>query len=113
MLEIYHGSSIEVKTPDILKGRFNEDFGFGFYCTEAWGNGIITVYKYNYLKTRELNILRFNEMTEDWLDFIVNCRNGKNHCYDIVEGPMADDEVFNYINDFIRGIISRTAFFGS
>ena len=30
-------------------------------------------------------------MTEEWLDFIVECRSGKSNSYDIVEGPMADD----------------------
>ena len=28
----------------------------------------------------------------------------------IVEGPMADDTVWNYVNDFLSGDISRTAF---
>ena len=49
-------------------------------------------------------------MTEEWLDFIIQCRRGKEHNYDIVEGPMADDEIFNYINDYMNGVISREAF---
>lgn len=49
-------------------------------------------------------------MTEEWLDFIVACRNGKKHCYDIVEGPMADDTIFNYVQNFIDGKISRKNF---
>lgn len=32
------------------------------------------------------------------------------HCYDIVEGPMANDTIFNYVEDFIEGRISREAF---
>lgn len=32
------------------------------------------------------------------------------HDYDIVEGPMADDTVWNYVNDFLAGDISRNAF---
>ena len=35
----------------------------------------------------------FEEMTEEWLDFIVSCRRGISHTYDIVEGPMADDTI--------------------
>ena len=38
------------------------------------------------------------------------CRSGKSHDYDIVEGPMADDTIFNYIQGFIDGEISRAAF---
>ena len=49
-------------------------------------------------------------MKEEWLDFIVACRQGKSHKYDIVEGPMADDTIYNYIQNFIDGKISRAAF---
>lgn len=49
-------------------------------------------------------------MTEEWLDFIVSCRNGNPHNYDIVEGPMADDTIYNYIQNFIDGKISRENF---
>ena len=49
-------------------------------------------------------------MTEEWLDFIVACRHGNTHDFDIVEGPMANDTIFNYIQDFMDGNISREAF---
>ena len=55
-------------------------------------------------------ILTFEKMTEEWLDFVVACRYGKSHNYDIVEGPMADDTVWNYVNDFLTGRISRKQF---
>lgn len=46
---------------------------------------IVNVYEYTEDST--LNILKFPEMTEEWLDFIVACRRGIEHNYDIVEGP--------------------------
>ena len=49
-------------------------------------------------------------MTEEWLDFIVACRLGISHTWDIVEGPMANDTVWNYVNDFLTGRISRKQF---
>ena len=49
-------------------------------------------------------------MTDEWLDFIAECRAGKIHPYDIVEGPMANDTVWNYVNDFIQGTITREQF---
>ena len=49
-------------------------------------------------------------MLDEWLDLIAQCRNGKTHNYDIVEGPMADDTVWNYVNDFLTGRISRKQF---
>jgi hypothetical protein len=57
-----------------------------------------------------LNIKKFEEMTEEWLDFIVACRIGQSHDYDIVEGPMADDTIFNYVQNYVDGKISREAF---
>lgn len=38
------------------------------------------------------------------------CRTEKSHDYDIVEGPMADDTIFNYVQNFVDGKISREAF---
>jgi hypothetical protein len=49
-------------------------------------------------------------MTEEWLDFIVQCRGGKGHDYDIVSGAMANDQIFNYIADFISGVLTREQF---
>ena len=65
---------------------------------------------YEYTENPTLDVLEFKEMTEDWLDFIVACRSGKGHFYDIVEGPMANDTIFNYIQGFVDGKISRSAF---
>jgi hypothetical protein len=49
-------------------------------------------------------------MTEEWLDFIIDCRNGITHHYDIVVGAMANDQIYNYISDFVNGIITREQF---
>lgn len=49
-------------------------------------------------------------MSDEWLDFIAACRNGVPHDYDVVEGPMADDTIFNYVQSFVDGEISRAAF---
>ena len=49
-------------------------------------------------------------MTDEWLDFIANCRKGIPHHYDIVIGAMANDQIYNYIEDFIAGVITREQF---
>lgn len=36
--------------------------------------------------------------------------NGLVHDYDVVEGPMADDTVWNYVNDFLSGDMPRHVF---
>lgn len=43
-------------------------------------------------------------------DFIAECRAGYVHDYDIVEGPMADDTIWNFVNDYLAGNINRKAF---
>ena len=37
-------------------------------------------------------------------------RNGVRHEYDIVIGAMADDQIYNYISDYIDGTITREQF---
>ena len=116
---LYHGSKEYVENPKIIISKYNKDFYFGFYCTlieeqaVRWatritGSGIINKYEYN--PNTNLKVLSFPEMTEEWLDFIAACRNGVPHNYDIVEGPMADDTIFNYVEDFLDGRITREAF---
>ena len=117
-MEIFHGSSEIVKKPEIRVSNYNKDFYFGFYCTlyraqaERWatrfGDGFVNVFEYT--ENPDLKVLKFEEMTEEWLDFIAECRTGVPHEYDIVEGPMADDQIFNYVQDFIDGNISREQF---
>lgn len=117
--ELYHGSNMIVEFPEIRKTKYKKDFSWGFYCTKDFGqavrwasrknqNGIVN--KYAYTEKTDLKILRFETMTDEWLDFIAACRTGQVHGYDIVEGPMADDTIWNYVNDFLTGDISRKAF---
>lgn len=116
---LYHGSSFKVETPKILTSGFYKDFGYGFYCTNIekqarrWAmtkgkNHIVNIYSYK--KDNTLKILQFDTMTEEWLDFVIACRHGTEHQYDIIEGPMADDTIWDYIEDYIDGKITREAF---
>jgi len=66
--------------------------------------------KYEYRENKSMNIKEFTLMTEEWLDFIIDCRSGKKHEYDIVIGAMADDQVYNFITDLLNGNITRQAF---
>lgn len=44
------------------------------------------------------------------MDFIVACRHGESHDYDIVIGAMANDQIYNFIADYMDGIITREQF---
>ena len=115
---VYHGSYCKVENPEIKEGKYSKDFGPGFYCTileeqaikwaKKYDTPIINKYEYN--ENNELKIKDFTIMTEEWLDFIINCRSGKKHDFDIVIGAMADDQIYNYITDLIAGNITRAAF---
>ena len=118
-MKLYHGTNTIVKKPEIRIIGYTKDFGYGFYCTEIerqarrWAiakRNPHIVCTYEYTPDPELNIKRFMEMTDEWLDFVAACRHGESHPYDIVEGPMADDEVWDYVEDFLAGRITREAF---
>ena len=119
-MTVYHASDVEVRNPEIRKTRYAKDFGSGFYCTlnyeqaERWArrdrNLVPIVNYYAYENVPGLACKTFPGMTDEWLDFIADCRGGLTHEWDIVEGPMANDTVWNYVNDFVSGAISREAF---
>ena len=116
---LYHGSPVIVEVPEIRISRFHKDFYYGFYTTAIYqqavrwavrfsGNGYVN--QYTFTPDPGLRQLVFPEMTEEWLDFITACRLGKTHDYDIVEGPMANDTIYSYVQDYVDGNISRKAF---
>jgi hypothetical protein len=130
-MKVYHGSSVEIIDIDLSKCEPYRDFGKGFYVTnireqaEYWANrkgridkskGYVTEYKF--VETAfdhwKFRVLRFNDYTEEWLDFVVMNRNrdlpAPAHDYDIVEGPVADDDVIQRIRFYLEGAVSKEAF---
>ena len=118
IMTVYHGGYQAVEKPEIRKGRNTKDFGTGFYCTiikeqaQRWAKRYETkaISIYDVRMNTNLNIKEFTEMSEEWLDFIVDCRGGKDHNYDIVIGAMADDQIYNFVSDYIDGTITREQF---
>lgn len=117
-MTVYHGGYMPVEYPKIIAGKNTKDFGNGFYCTiikeqaQRWAKRYDTkiVSIYDVKLNSGLNIKEFKEMTDEWLDFIISCRNGENHNYDIVIGAMADDQIYNFISDYIDGSLTREQF---
>ena len=117
-MTVYHGGYMPSEHPQIRIGRNTKDFGPGFYCTiikeqaERWAKRddrkIVSVYEVRL--NSGLKIKEFQGMTDEWLDFIIACRSGKPHTYDIVIGAMANDQIYNYIADYIDGAITREQF---
>ena len=129
---VYHGSNMEVATPLVHSGRNNLDFGKGFYVTtlrkqaERWaetivrlrpqGTAIVNKYELDYKSIEEagFHILRFEEYNEEWLDFIVANRNGESRWkpYDLIEGGIANDRVFDTIENYMSGGIDKQTALG-
>lgn len=116
---LYHGSPEKVSEPEIRKSRFTKDFSWGFYCTnlfhqaKRWAtrvNGRGYVNEISFVACAGLNVKKFTSPNIEWLKFIAKCRNGEIHDYDIVEGPMADDTIYNFVESYFAGEITEAAF---
>lgn len=120
---LYHGSYTEVSMPDLKYSRNNLDFGKGFYTTTIYAQakkwcekfkrnnqqGIVSCYIFDEHAYKSLNIKVFDTYDEEWIDFILSCRNGEDKSkYDIVEGGIANDKVFNTVELYFSGLIDKT-----
>ena len=128
-MNLYHGSIIEVKNPKIIvhKNR-GLDFGNGFYTTTNKKQAIsftknvmkrtgiatrnVSVYEFDLEETKfELDILQFKEPNLEWLNFVRENRfsiySGK--VYDLVIGPVANDEIFPTLQAYLEGIVPAEA----
>jgi len=125
-MRVYHGSTFKVEKPnlDILNNR--TDFGKGFYTTtdieqaKKWSkikkkrlekensNNEIKQYVnvYEFMENDKLNILNFNDATEEWLKFVFKNRQSDElvHQYDIVIGPVANDNLYQVLTGYEDGI---------
>jgi hypothetical protein len=137
-VKLYHGSNIEIERVDLTQCRPFKDFGRGFYTTplkeqaREMAKRTVRIYKEGtpcitefffdekILEDKQFNIKRFKEPNFEWAQFVVNNRNhnyqdiasfkcnvdGK---YDIVTGPVANDDITALINVCLAGILSDEA----
>lgn len=127
MMTVFHGSMIEITEPLVLLGRSNLDFGQGFYVStlqdqaERWARRvaarqlmqpILNRYEFNdEIVWANYRYLTFTAYDKAWLDFIVANRKGRKlwKDYDVVEGGVANDNVIDTVEDYIRGRMSADA----
>ena len=125
---LYHGSTMEVSQPHILKSEIGRDFGFAFYTTdiqpqaERWARRramiesrrtkkevlpIVSVYEWDEDAAKQLRFLQFDGASMDWLELVVTCRSRTDyaHGYDIVEGKIANDNVGETVSYVMQGIM--------
>ena len=113
-IKLYHGSNHTIKQPDPnFSKRSKMDFGKAFYTTTSEeqarrfthlvlsrnkGNGTktINIYDFDISAFSDLKIKDFQDKIDEWFDYVEkNRRHSKqSYCdYDIVIGPVADDNI--------------------
>ena len=123
---IYHGSTVPVEVPKIIKSDRKLDFGEGFYTTFnreqaiSWSERvakrrktkvqIISEYEFDLeAAKKELQIIQFDKPDEKWLDFVSTNRIGQSvqETYDIAIGAVANDVVFATVILYEQGFLDR------
>jgi len=129
---VFHGGLEEIVKIDLSKAIPHKDFGKGFYTTkireqaEVWARrrgkrsgtqGFVSVFKFYEVAFEhpDYKTLRFPGYSKEWFDFVLSNRDKNTvlpvHDYDIVEGPVADDDVYRRIDHYLDGKISKETFF--
>jgi len=123
-MKLFHGSYITIPNPNLSFSRNTTDFGKGFYTTpiqtqaEKWAarfkrrqnSGVVSIYEMNDFELRKNeSVLEFSSYSEEWLNYIVQCRQGLNtRDFSLVTGGIANDDVFNTLTIYLRGYIDKT-----
>ena len=121
-MKLYHASTLVVEHPDVVHSRPNLDFGYGFYLTALYDQAVRYAERFTrrgkpaYVSEYDLDedlsdfeIKRFEVYNEEWLDYVAVCRHGgtPEQQYDAVEGGVANDKVFNTVDLYFAGVISK------
>ena len=125
---VYHGTTMEIKQPEILTAEIGRDFGFAFYTTdireqaERWavrrakilsrrdrGPVAPVVNEFEWESSGDLSIKEFTSASMEWLDMVVRCRSDLSyrHDHDIVIGKIANDNVGETVSYVVQGIMRK------
>jgi hypothetical protein len=130
-MRLHHGSNLIVSQIDLSLCRPYKDFGRGFYLTTLrdqaermaqrtalifGGIPTISTFDFDERKAVGLSTLEFDGVTRDWARFVINNRsrsfrdfsdtlNNHDSKYDIVIGPVANDDLALLFRQFSAGLI--------
>lgn len=133
-MKLYHGSNIVIDSINLAMCRPYKDFGKGFYLTDIkeqaekmavrvskiyGGFPVVNIFEIqdDFRKIESLKVKDFGlETTEEWAKFVMNNRNrtftnvqdtlcNKDNKYDIVIGPVADDNMALLFRQYENEII--------
>ena len=118
---LYHGSLEKAEVPVLDKSKESNDFGKGFYLTSSkiqalkWKKRNMRISDkekayisvFNFIENNDLNIFRFYKADYEWLNFVLQNRRRKkvNNDYDLIIGPVANDQVYNTLLLFESNLI--------
>ena len=121
-LLLYHGTAADFEQISLRKSHNRRDFGIGFYTTilekqaKEWGYRLSLrekkkqyyVYQYIFRESDNLRVKRFNALDKEWLEFIKENRSkgGLQHSYDVVIGPVTDDNTMETVQLYLTGILT-------
>lgn len=126
-MKLYHSSNVVVEHPDTRHSRKYLDFGCGFYLTSLYDQAVryaqrfkrrgqqawLNTYEFSLYNEPQWNIKRFDAYDEHWLDFVAQCRDGKDvGNYDMVIGGIANDRVIITLDRYFSGEISQNEALG-
>ena len=127
-MRLYHSSNLVIECPDTLHSRKYLDFGRGFYLTSIYEQAVryaqrfkrrgqpawLNIYEFHIDEESKWNIKRFEVYDKQWLDFVAQCRDGKDvGDYDLIVGGVADDKVIITLDRYFAGEISQDEALGS
>lgn len=112
---LYHGSNVAIETIDFSKSKPGKDFGVGFYLSDdeeqaqemaekkallLGGEPTVTLFEFDEDAAKadsDIAYLRFEKYSLEWGQFVKKNRDNKGsqslHTYDIVYGPIANDNI--------------------
>lgn len=121
-LILFHGTVYDFTEIDLNQSYNRRDFGRGFYTTllkrqaKEWGYRLSLreraeryyLYQYVFRDRKGIRIKRFHALDKEWLEFIKENRSkgGLQHNFDIVVGPVADDETMETVQLYLANILS-------
>ena len=121
-MRLYHASTLCLEKPDVLHSRDKLDFGRGFYLTSMREQAIRYSERFTrrgkdaFINEYELDeetpgfaIKTFESFVVEWLDYMTLGRRGDitSPNYDAVSGGVANDKVFNTVDLYFAGLITK------
>lgn len=129
-MRLYHGSNCRITHIDLSRGKKYKDFGQGFYATHLkeqavfWskrvadrygGEPTVTEFEFDMdsALADELKIKIFDSPDSEWALFVMENRKQDReefiHGYDIVIGPVADDNMARLFGLYDMNVIDLEA----